>query len=141
MRWPDLERSIGKAFQELREGKELFDVTLACKDGKLEAHKVILSSCSPVLKDIIKDNVPLIYINDVKIPQLRAVLDFMYQGQVNVVHENLNSFLALAERLQVRGLTSNIASNNHPRTTATTSVHSMIIYFSLCFAQQDVFHS
>ena len=55
MRWPDFERSIGKAFQELREGKELFDVTLACKDGKLEAHKVILSSCSPVLKDILKD--------------------------------------------------------------------------------------
>lgn len=104
MRWPDFERSIGKAFQELREGKELFDVTLACKDGKLEAHKVILSSCSPVLKDIIKDNVPLIYIKDVKIPQLQAVLDFMYQGKVDVDEKELEAFLALAKEWQVKGL-------------------------------------
>ena len=61
---------------------------------------------------------------DVKAEDLKLLLDFMYQGQVNVAHENLNSFLALAERLQVRGLTSNIASNNSHRTT-TNSLHSM----------------
>ena len=61
---------------------------------------------------------------DVKAEDLKLLLDFMYQGQVNVAHENLNSFLALAERLQVRGLTSNIASNNSHR-TSTNSLHSM----------------
>ena len=35
------------------------------------------------------------------------VLDFMYAGQVNVAQENLTSFLAVAEELQVKGLSQN----------------------------------
>ena len=69
---------------------------------------------------------------DVKAEDLKLLLDFMYQGQVNVAHENLNSFLALAERLQVRGLTSNIASNNSHRTT-TNSLHSMDLFCPVFF--------
>ena len=69
---------------------------------------------------------------DVKAEDLKLLLDFMYQGQVNVAHENLNSFLALAERLQVRGLTSNIASNNSHRTT-TNSLHSMDLFCPFLF--------
>merc|ERR1719270_2649266 len=34
-----------------------------------------------------------------------AVLNFMYQGEVNVAQEELNSFLAVAEDLRVKGLT------------------------------------
>jgi hypothetical protein len=36
---------------------------------------------------------------------LAMIFDFMYNGEVNVQQDSLNSFLALAERLQVRGLT------------------------------------
>ena len=36
------------AFGELREGKDLTDVTLACEDGQqVETHKVVLTSSSP----------------------------------------------------------------------------------------------
>ena len=34
-----------------------------------------------------------------------AVLNFMYHGEVNVAQEELNSFLSVAEDLQVKGLT------------------------------------
>ena len=35
--------------------------------------------------------------------ELQAVLDFMYMGEVNVAQEELNSFLAVAEDLRVKG--------------------------------------
>ena len=38
--------------------------------------------------------------------QLSLILNFMYYGEANVVQEDLNPFLALAEELQVRGLTN-----------------------------------
>merc|ERR1719153_1922625 len=41
----------------------------------------------------------------VKYIDLQAVLNFMYHGEVNVAQEELNSFLAVAEDLRVKGLT------------------------------------
>ena len=38
---------------------------------------------------------------------LQAVLDFNYYGEVNVAQEELNSFLEVAEELEVKGLTQN----------------------------------
>jgi hypothetical protein len=47
LRWNDFENNISSAFRELRDDKDFFDVTLACDDEQLQAHKVILSACSP----------------------------------------------------------------------------------------------
>jgi len=40
------------------------------------------------------------------------VLNFMYMGEVNVAQEELNSFLAVAEDLRVKGLTQNNSSSD-----------------------------
>ena len=108
--WNDYEGNFSVAFRDLRQEKEFFDVTLACKDGQLQAHKVILSSCSTFFKDILKRNPhvhPLLYLKDVKLSHLQAVTDFMYQGKVNVEQKELDAFLALARELQVKGLNQN----------------------------------
>ena len=41
----------------------------------------------------------------VKLNNLQSVLDFMYNGEANVAQEELNSFLAVAEELKIKGLT------------------------------------
>ena len=46
----------------------------------------------------------------VELSNLQSVLDFMYNGEVNLAREELNSFLALAEELKVRGLAENQSS-------------------------------
>ena len=51
----------------------------------------------------------LIYLRGVRHADLVSVLEFMYSGEVNVSQEDLNSFLAVAEDLRVRGLTQNLA--------------------------------
>jgi len=114
LRWNDFESNISTSFRELRDDKELFDMTLACEDEQIQAHKVILSACSPFFRHVLKRNKhdhPLLYLKGVKFAELQAVLNFMYQGEVNVAQEDLNSFLSVAEELKVKGLTQ---SNSKP---------------------------
>jgi len=114
LRWNDFESNISVAFRELREDKDFFDVTLSCEDEQqLEAHKVILSACSPFFRNILRRNPhahPLLYLKGVKYTDLQSVLNFMYHGEVNVAQEELNSFLAVAEDLRVKGLTQSQSS-------------------------------
>ena len=108
LRWNDFETSISRAFKELREEKDFFDVTLVCDDSQIDAHKVILSACSPFFRTILIRNPhqhPLLYLKGVKYSELLSVLNFMYMGEVNVAQEELNSFLSVAEELKVKGLT------------------------------------
>ncbi|XP_023337729.1 protein tramtrack, beta isoform isoform X6 [Eurytemora carolleeae] len=119
LRWNDFESNISISFRELRDDKDFFDITLACEDDQVQAHKVILSACSPFFRSILKRNQhqhPLLYLKGVKFSELQAVLNFMYQGEVNVAQEDLNSFLAVAEELKVKGLTqSNTKSSPQPK--------------------------
>jgi len=115
LKWNDFETNISDAFKELREDKDFFDVTLACDDDQVQAHKVILSACSPFFRTVLKRNRhehPLLYLKGVKYVELLAVLNFMYLGEVNVAQEELNSFLAVAEDLKVKGLTQNQPQSN-----------------------------
>jgi len=115
LRWNDFESNISVAFQELREDKDFFDVTLACDDDQIQAHKLILSACSPFFRSILRRNRhdhPLLYLKGVKFTDLVSVLNFMYHGEVNVAQEELNSFLAVAEDLKVKGLTQSKSNSS-----------------------------
>ena len=108
LQWNDFKENATSAFGILREDKDFADVALACGDGKqFEAHKVILASSSPYFQNILRRNKhphPLIYMRGLKSEDLVAILDFLYCGEANVYQENLDSFLAIAEELQLKGL-------------------------------------
>ena len=42
LRWNDFESNVSTAFRDLREEKDFFDVTLACDDSQVDAHKVTI---------------------------------------------------------------------------------------------------
>ena len=126
LRWNDFESSISGAFKELRNDKDFFDVTIACDDEQLQAHKVILGACSQFFRKILQRNPhqhPLLYLKGVRFTDLQYVLNFMYNGEVNVAQDELNSFLAVAEDLKVKGLTQNQSSQPQ----ATTRKRSQLI--------------
>jgi len=107
LKWNDFQQCIKSTFQDLRDEDDFMDVTLSCDGEQIRAHKVILSACSLTFRNLLKKNPtqnPVILLWDMSPRDLSAILDFMYNGEVNVKQEHLNSFLSVAEKLRVRGL-------------------------------------
>ena len=117
LKWNDFQVTVKNAFGSFRESRDFADVTLACEDGyQIEAHKVVLAASSPMLQDILRRNkhsYPLIYMRGVKSDDLASILDFLYFGEANVNEENLDTFLALAQELQLKGLKASKDDNGH----------------------------
>ncbi|XP_032453579.1 protein bric-a-brac 2 isoform X5 [Nasonia vitripennis] len=108
LRWNNYLKHITNAFDTLRSDEDLVDVTLSCEGKRIRAHKMLLSACSTYFRDLFKENPcqhPVIIFRNVKFDDLAALVDFIYQGEVNVVQEQLDSFMTTAELLAVQGLT------------------------------------
>ena len=122
LRWNDFESNICQAFKRLKDDRDLCDVTCVCEDDQeVEAHKVVLASCSQFFDKIFKkykNKQVVLYLKGVSCHQLKSLMSFMYLGQVSVSQEELSSFLQAAEELQVRGLAQ---GNTH---TPGQSTHS-----------------
>ena len=108
LQWNDFKENVSSAFGDLRQDREFTDVTLVCEDGQqVEAHKVVLVASSPFFLNILMKNKhphPLIYIRGVRPENLMTMVDFFYHGEAKVYQENLDSFLVLAEELQLNDL-------------------------------------
>ena len=115
LQWNDFKENVIGSLGNLKDDKDFLDVTLASEDGKqIEAHKVILAISSPFFQNLLKRNKhphPLIYMRGVKSDDLLAIVDFLYFGEANVYQENLDSFLAIAEELRLKGLMGTVKSD------------------------------
>ena len=112
LKWNDFQENVNTAFASLREDNDFADVTLACEDGQqVEVHKVILAASSPFFQDLlrkIKHPHPMIYLRGFQSHDLVAIVDFLYFGEANVFQDNLDSFLAIAEELKLKGLSGQV---------------------------------
>jgi len=107
--WPEYSSNLGETLKNLREKDELSDVTLVCEGGEISAHKLVLFSGSSFFQDILTKHVhehPLIFVTGVQVNHLRHIIDFMYDGEINVAQEDIETLIKTAEQLKVKGLSS-----------------------------------
>ena len=108
LQWNDFRDYVSSSFGDLRDDKDFTDVTLACEDGQqVEAHKLVLISSSPFFLNLLNRNKhphPLVYMRGLKYENLLSMVDFLYHGEANVYQENLDTFLAMADEFQLKGL-------------------------------------
>ena len=64
----------------------------------------------------------LIYLKGIKSPQLEQILDFMYNGEVDITQDDLKSFLNVAAELQVKGLTQEGFGTGNNQSKASNSI-------------------
>jgi len=94
-------------FDRLLSSKSLVDVTIGCEGKQVKAHKVVLSACSPFFESLFTENPckhPIVILKDIRYADLKALVEFMYKGEVNVVQEQLPTLLKTAEALKIKGL-------------------------------------
>ena len=87
IQWNEFQNVVCSAFEELRNEHELTDVTLVSEGGEqLEAHKIVLASCSPFFMDLFKRNKhthPLVYLRGIRVEDLVAVVDFVQSCEMS----------------------------------------------------------
>ncbi|XP_078041059.1 uncharacterized protein LOC144472150 isoform X2 [Augochlora pura] len=113
LRWNNFSSNLTSGFLAHLTENDLVDVTLAVEGQLLQAHKLVLSVCSPYFKNIFKENPcqhPVIILKDIKKTEIESLLKFMYQGEINIKQEDLSTFLKVAQTLQIRGLATDDAS-------------------------------
>merc|ERR1719232_1443512 len=108
LKWNDFKNNVSQSFSKLRKESHFFDVTLISDDQKqIKAHKLVLSACSAFFRAILTENThnhPMLYIDGVTAGQMQQVMDYIYQGEVNVFQEDLDKFLSIAQKLKLEGL-------------------------------------
>ena len=129
LKWNDFHSNVSKSFGLLRNEEYLYDVTLVGDDHKqISAHKLILSASSDYFKEIFKNNKhshPLICLDGITNQDLGNVLDYIYNGEVQIYQDDLDRFLTVAQRLRLQGLLSNDSNDERKEETYTEENHKV----------------
>jgi len=108
LEWDEFQNNAGKMLKNLLNDQHHTDVTLACEgDKQLKAHKLVLSSSSPFFQNLLIKNPhpsPLIYLRGVSFAELKSLIRFIYLGQTEVLQDDLDHFMEVAQELKIQGL-------------------------------------
>ena len=108
LKWNDFNTNASKSFGIFRNEDYLHDVTLVSDDqNQVRAHKLVLSASSDYFKNIfknIKHSNPLLCLEGISSIDLNNILDYIYNGEVQVYYDNVDKFLEVAQRFKLEGL-------------------------------------
>ena len=111
LKWNDFQGTVSKSFSKLRSESHLQDVTLFTSDQHhIPAHRLVLSACSQYFSKLLREvsqPQPLICLDSIDSKQLGNVLDYVYQGEVKLDQNELETFLKTAQTLKLSGLQEN----------------------------------
>merc|ERR1712133_34542 len=104
--WHTYSDHLREMLHDMMKSDELTDVTLVCDDKiQLKAHKIVLSACSSVFKNILSSlpqNSSVIYFKGIQHQEMESILEFMYLGVATLHQERMNEFLNVAKNLEIK---------------------------------------
>ena len=119
----DFQSVVSQSFSVLRQEADFYDVTLVIDDHtQISAHKLVLSASSDLFKSILRKNHlshPLLYLSGVDSTSLGFVLDYIYQGEVEIYQNELDNFLEVAQKMKIDGLLSTVHEEDIPEEPET----------------------
>jgi len=108
LKWTNYQRNVTSSFKTLLENEEFVDVTISAEGKSCSAHRVVLSAASPYFRNLLSSlkawQHPVLVLRDISHIDVTAILEFVYDGKVDVSQDRLQSFLRTAQFLQISGL-------------------------------------
>ncbi|XP_064105424.1 protein jim lovell-like [Macrobrachium nipponense] len=107
LRWSDHISNYAEMFLTLREQEEFVDCSIACEDGIVGAHRLVLAGCSSYIRDLFKRSSnphPIIFLLDVSRSTVLLLMEFIYRGQAHIPHSRLRQLVTLGKALKIKGL-------------------------------------
>ena len=127
LKWKHFNSNQNYSLNELFNKNENADVTLVTDDKvTFPAHKIVLSACSPILKELLINNLhphPIIYLNEVKRFELNSLLEFVYLGKTQFHQSRMEKFLETARNLQIKQLSYQFINNDESRAKDASVLH------------------
>ncbi|KAJ3643236.1 hypothetical protein Zmor_008090 [Zophobas morio] len=103
LRWNNYQSNMTSVFHQLLQNEAFVDVTLACNDLSLKAHKVVLSACSSYFQKLLLENPckhpTIIMPQDVCYADLKFIIEFVYKGEIDVSQTELQVKIPKSARL------------------------------------------
>ena len=129
LKWSKFKNNITESIHDLRGVDDFYDVTLVGDDfEQVKAHKIVLSATSEYFKKILQSikslNHPVLCLEGLNHSDINNVMDFIYNGQIELPQDGVEHYLAVAERLKLFGIYEPDNSNNE-------TVEDPLSYFSV----------
>ncbi|XP_068249698.1 uncharacterized protein [Palaemon carinicauda] len=89
----------------LLRNNQLTDCTLVAEGQFVQAHRLVLASCSESFEEIFRNVTqmnPVIVLRDISIQELRGLINYMYKGETLVKSNELHGLLKAAAQLKIK---------------------------------------
>lgn len=102
----EYQSSVMQGIKFLLENESFTDCTLAAEGKFLNAHKLVLSACSSYFELLFsqqKEKYPIVFLKDVKFHNLKALIELLYDGRIQILEKEKDEFLSTVKALQIKG--------------------------------------
>jgi len=110
LKWNHHGNEFIESLKTFRRSNLFCDVTLATNETQISCHKVVLSSCSEVFRNMLSQHSnnqvlhPFIHLLGASTRCINNLVTFMYESEIMVSQEELPELLLVANNLKVKGL-------------------------------------
>ena len=123
--WHAYSDHLKSMMKELMMNEDFSDITLVTEDKKqIKANRNILRACSPVFRDILKNenhSSTVMYLRGIQFSEMESILQFIYLGEATFYQERMDEFLAVAKLLEIKQLCNAKIETNDKQDDETLS--------------------
>ena len=127
LKWNDFHFNVSNSFSLFRNEDYLHDVTIVSDDNEqIAAHKLVLSTCSEYFKNIFlknKHSNPIICLEGLSSLDVRNMMDYIYNGEIQIFQDDLDRFLNVAQRFKLEGLINDPNADQEEKVNVKETEH------------------